>query len=159
MAWKINRTTGHLRQLLGREPSDDDVAMELHLDAKRVADFRQVNAQPTSLDLPVGEESGVTFGDMVADERTEPAQEAAERKAVARLFSEMARHLTIREAEVVRARFGLDGASPKHLEEMAQRFRVSRERIRQVLTCALRKLRKLVIRVDGGANVVGCCGV
>jgi RNA polymerase primary sigma factor len=154
--WKINRTAAQLRQLLGRDPTDEELASELEMDAPRVAELRQAEVQPMSLDLPISEDGTCTLGETVGDDNGETADQMANRHVVARLFADMSRHLTKREAELVRARFGLDGSSPKGLHELSERFGVSRERVRQVLNNALTRLRKLVIRVDGRANGIGC---
>jgi len=146
MVEKLNRVAHVERQLvqsLGREPDPAEIAAELRWPLDEVRDILRVSQVPVSLEKPVGDEDESELGDFVADEEVaEPFEEASEhlqregvRKALAALPE--------RERQVIELRYGLSGLEPLTLEEVGRTFGVTRERIRQIETNTLKKLRAL----------------
>jgi RNA polymerase primary sigma factor len=136
------RTVQHLAQQTGRDPSPEEVAAELNLDPQKVRDLVGAIQQPASLEMPVGQEGESTLGEYIPDDRTQSPEEAAV-VDVLRLEVGMAlNRLDPREKQVLQLRYGLDGTGRPHtLEEVARRFKLTRERIRQIESRALRKMR------------------
>jgi len=146
MAEKLNKVVHVERQLvqqLGREPSPEEIAVELECTSREVRDILRMVQQPVSLEKPVGEEDESALGDFVEDEAAispfEQASETLRRENVRRALGA----LPVREREVIEMRFGLTGSRPCTLEEVGQAFNVTRERIRQIENETLRKLESL----------------
>jgi RNA polymerase primary sigma factor len=142
---KMRRTAMTLTGKLGREPTDTELAQELQIPASKVAHLKSVSARPSSLDAPLGDDAdSTTFGEIVGDENApDPFDTLLERNQNAALRA-MVNALDPREAEIIKLRFGLDGASELTLEEVGKRFQVTRERVRQLQNAALSKMRKSV---------------
>jgi len=140
---KLRRTAMALTEELGREPTDEEIAIELQIPTAKVAHLKSVSVRPASLDAPVGHEGdSSTFGEMVGDENaTSPFETLREKTRNSDLYS-MISTLEPREAEIIKLRFGLDGYDELTLEEVGQKFRVTRERVRQLQNIALSKMRK-----------------
>jgi RNA polymerase primary sigma factor len=145
---KMRRTAMRLQEELGREPSDDELGEELGITAARVAQMRMAAIRPASLDAPIGDEDSNNFAEVVQDESAETPYEQLEEKTVTRMLQEMVKTLDPREATILRARFGLDGGAQKTLEEVGERFGVTRERVRQIQNIALKKLRKMIEKME-----------
>ncbi len=126
---------------LGREPSVDELAENLGMPRKRVTELLQASGDTVSLETPVGDEDGSSLGDFVADDSNESTEDKAESFLLREEIDEMLAGLSPREREVIILRFGLETGKPMTLEEVGKRFNVTRERIRQIETAALRKLR------------------
>jgi RNA polymerase primary sigma factor len=146
---KINhmrRAAVKFQEEFGREPSDEELAEELDTTAYRVAELRSAAIRPASLDAPIGgpDEDSNAFADIVQDENAETPYEELEEKTNTDLVREVLNTLPEREQTILRYRFGLDGENEKTLEEVGQRFGVTRERIRQIQNIALNKLRKAI---------------
>jgi RNA polymerase primary sigma factor len=146
MVEKLNRVAHVERQLvqsLGREPEPDEIAAELRWPLEEVRDILRVSQLPVSLEKPVGDEDESELGDFVADEEVaEPFEEASEhlqREGVRKALNS----LPERERQVIELRYGLSGLEPLTLEEVGRTFGVTRERIRQIETNTLKKLRGL----------------
>jgi RNA polymerase primary sigma factor len=146
MVEKLNRVAHVERQLvqaLGREPEPEEIADELRWPLEEVRDILRVSQLPISLEKPVGDEDESSLGDFVADEEVaEPFEEASEhlqREGVRRALEA----LPERERQVLELRYGLSGLEPLTLEEVGRTFGVTRERIRQIETNTLKKLRAL----------------
>jgi RNA polymerase primary sigma factor len=146
MVEKLNRVTHVERQLvqsLGREPEPFEIAAELRWPLDEVRDILRVSQLPVSLEKPVGDEDESELGDFVADEEVaQPFEEASEhlqREGVRRALDA----LPERERQVIELRYGLSGLEPLTLEEVGRTFGVTRERIRQIETNTLKKLRAL----------------
>jgi RNA polymerase primary sigma factor len=139
---QYQRTAQRLAQSTGREPSPEEVAVELSLDPQKVRDLVSAIQQPASIDMPVGQEGESTLGEYIPDDRTQ-SPEAAAVGDVLRSEVELALgRLDPREKQVLQLRYGLDSANRPHtLEEVARRFKLTRERIRQIESRALRKMR------------------
>jgi RNA polymerase primary sigma factor len=140
----MRRTTLRLQEILGREPTDEELAEELGTTPYRVAQLRSAAARPTSLDAPIGDDDSNKFSEIVPDEQADTPYEHLEGKTNTNMIREMVATLPSREATILRYRFGLDGDTEKTLEEVGEKFGVTRERIRQIQNIALSKLRKLI---------------
>jgi RNA polymerase primary sigma factor len=145
---KMRRTAMRLQEELGREPTDDELGEELGIAASRVAQMRMAAIRPASLDAPIGDEDSNNFAEVVQDESADTPYEQLEEKTVTRMLQEMVKTLDPREATILRARFGLDGGPQKTLEEVGQKFGVTRERVRQIQNIALKKLRKMIEKME-----------
>ncbi len=145
---KMRRTSMRLQEELGREPTDEELAGELGITASRVAQMRMAAIRPASLDAPIGDEDSNNFAEVVQDESADTPYEQLEEKTVTRMLQEMVKTLDAREASILKARFGLDGGPEKTLEEVGQKFGVTRERVRQIQNIALKKLRKMIEKLE-----------
>ena len=144
----IRRTEAKLAEILGRDPTNDELGDELGISGRRIAALRQAAIRPTSLEAPLGEEDSNSIADIVADETAlNPYQDLADRTSN-EMIREMVATLDPREARIIHHRFGLDGDPEKTLEEVGEDFGVTRERIRQIQEIALKKLRKMVQRKE-----------
>ncbi len=140
----MRRAATRLEEEFGREPTNDELAMELDMDPSRLAVLRNVAIPPSSLDAPVGDGDGKRFDELVGDERAEDPYGQLEEKTTLAMLFELLETLPAREQTILRYRFGLAGDGEKTLEEVGQKFGVTRERIRQLQNLALEKLRKLI---------------
>src|SRR3954449_10445521 len=145
---KMRRTALKLQEILGREPSDEELAEELGISAVRVGQMRTASIRPASLDAPIGDEDSNNFAEVVQDENADTPYEQLEEKTVTKMLQELVKTLDTREATILRARFGLDGGSQKTLEEVGEKFGVTRERVRQIQNIALNKLRKMIEKLE-----------
>ena len=137
---KINKAKRELEQEFDREPSAAEIAAVVGMTEEKVAELLKVTQPTTSLETPVGEED-TQLGDLIADEDNISVEDQAEYTMLKAQVSTMLTTLTDREREVVVKRFGLDGNAPKTLEGIGDELGVTRERIRQIESKALRKLR------------------
>ena len=145
---KMRRTAMKLQEILGREPTDEELAEELDMSASRVSQLRTAAIRPASLDAPIGDDDTNTFGEIVQDENAETPYEQLEDKTVNSMLGDLIHRLDDREATILRFRFGLDGGNEKTLEEVGQKFGVTRERVRQIQNIALAKLRKMIEKIE-----------
>jgi RNA polymerase primary sigma factor len=145
---KMRRIGMRLQEELGREPTDDEVAFELGIPTSRVTQMRLASIRPASLDATIGDEDSNTFAEVVQDEAADTPYKQLEEKTVTSMLQEMVTTLDSREATILRARFGLDGGTEKTLEEVGEKFGVTRERVRQIQNIALRKMRKMIEKLE-----------
>jgi RNA polymerase primary sigma factor len=145
---KMRRTAMKLQEMLGHEPSDEELADEMGMTASRVRQMRQAAIRPASLDAPIGDDDSNNFSDVVQDENATSPYENLEDKTVVNMLQDMVKHLDEREATILRYRFGLDGGTEKTLEEVGVKFGVTRERVRQIQNLALKKLRKMIEKLE-----------
>jgi RNA polymerase primary sigma factor len=145
---KMRRVAMKLQEEFGREPTDDELGEELGISASRVAQMRTAAIRPASLDAPIGDDDSNNFSEVVQDENADTPYEHLEEKTVTKMLQEMVKTLDQREATILRYRFGLDGGSEKTLEEVGQKFGVTRERVRQIQNIALNKLRKMIEKLE-----------
>ena len=146
---RMRRIAMKLHEVFGREPTDEELAEELGVSASRVAQLRNAAIRPASLDAPIGDDDSNTYAEVVEDERAVDPYERLEEKTVTVMVEELVRRLDEREQTILRYRFGLDGGSEKTLEEVGERFGVTRERIRQIQNLALAKLRRMIQKIEG----------
>ncbi len=149
---KMRRIGMRLQEELGREPTDEELADELDMTATRVRQMRMASIRPASLDAPIGDDDSNNFSDVVEDENATSPYDNLEDKTVTDMLQEMVKHLDPREATILRYRFGLDGGTEKTLEEVGEKFGVTRERVRQIQNLALRKLRKMIEKLEASKN-------
>ena len=145
---KMRRMGLQLQEELGREPTDDELAESLQTTASRIAQMRMASVRPTSLDAPIGDDDSNSYSEVVQDENAESPYEMLEDKTVTGMLTEMVTKLDPREATILRYRFGLDGGSERTLEEVGEKFNVTRERVRQIQNIALRKMRKMIEKLE-----------
>lgn len=138
---RIRKAQRALAVKLGREPSNEEIGKEVGMSEKRVTELMQSSGNTVSLETPVGDEDGSNLGDFVADDSNASTEEKAESVFLREEIEQMLQGLNPREREVIILRFGLESGHPLTLEEVGKRFKVTRERIRQIETAALRKLR------------------
>lgn len=138
---RLVRTQRQLVQILGREPSVEEVAKEMDLPVERVREVMKISMDPVSLETPIGEEEDSHLGDFIQDNQVEVPVDAATYALLREQLLEVLDTLTERERKVLRLRFGLDDGHARTLEEVGREFNVTRERIRQIEAKALRKLR------------------
>lgn len=138
---RIRKAQRALAVKLGREPSNEEIGKEVGMSEKRVTELMQSSGDTVSLETPVGDEDGSNLGDFVADDSNASTEEKAESVLLREEIEQMLQGLNPREREVIILRFGLESGHPLTLEEVGKRFKVTRERIRQIETAALRKLR------------------
>ena len=138
---KVSRASRRLLQELGREPTPEEIGVEMGFSADRVRDILNVSQEPVSLDTPIGEEDDSHLSDFIPDVGTPAPAEAANRQMLREQVEEVLATLTSRESMVLQLRFGLDDGRSRTLDEVGKEFGVTRERIRQIEAKALRKLR------------------
>ena len=138
---KLIRTSRHLLQQIGREPTPEELAKELDMSVEKVTEIQKIAQDPVSLETPIGEEDDSHLGDFIQDDDSPAPQDVAAYTLLREQLDEVMNTLTPREAKVLRLRFGLDDGKARTLEEVGREFDVTRERIRQIEAKALRKLR------------------
>ncbi len=138
---KLVRVSRQLLQELGREPSPEEIAVEMKIPVERVREIMKISQEPVSLETPIGEEEDSHLGDFIQDDNVPVPSDAAAFTLLKEQLVEVLVTLTDREQKVLRLRFGLDDGRARTLEEVGKEFNVTRERIRQIEAKALRKLR------------------
>jgi len=138
---KMRRAEMELHDTFDREPTDQELAEHLGLDARRIRQYRQAAKAPVSLDAPLGEDEPNRISDVVADPNAAAPFDRIVQENDAGLVRDAMAGLSERETAILGLRFGLDGAKPKTLEEIGAQFNLSRERIRQIQDEALVKMR------------------
>ncbi|TEB07198.1 RNA polymerase sigma factor SigA [Pelotomaculum schinkii] len=138
---KLVRVQRQLLQELGREPSPEEIAKEMNISEEKVREIQKIAQEPVSLETPIGEEEDSHLGDFIEDHDARAPAEEASFTLLREQLDEVLKTLTEREQRVLRLRFGLDDGRARTLEEVGQKFGVTRERIRQIEAKTLRKLR------------------
>jgi len=138
---KVHRVQRQMLQELEREPTVEELAEKVDMSPARVREILRISQDPLSLDSPVGEEDDSNLGDFIEDQQAEAPAEMAARMMLNTAVEEALSELNEREKAVVRMRFGLDDGQPRTLEEVGREFGVTRERIRQIESKTLAKLR------------------
>ena len=139
---KLRRVSNQMTEELGREPTDEELAEEVGMGASKVAALKSAAIRPTSLDQPINDEESTALGDIIGDEDAMNPYEALRDKDLRDEVGDLLDVLDERERRIINSRFGLDGQRLKTLEEVGEKFGVTRERIRQVQNIALNKLRR-----------------
>jgi RNA polymerase primary sigma factor len=145
---EMRRIAMRLQEELDREPTDEELASELDTTPVRVRQMRMAAIRPASLDAPISSEESNTFSEIVEDENAATPYKDLEDKTVIGMLRDMVKHLDPREATILRYRFGLDGGTERTLEEVGEKFGVTRERIRQIQNLALKKLRRMIEKLE-----------
>jgi RNA polymerase primary sigma factor len=138
---KLNRLSRELMQQTGKEPDPAVLAERMDMPEEKIRAIMKIAREPVSMETPVGEDGDTSLGDMIADSDTATPADAALQASLREVVREMLDELTPREAKVLRMRFGIDMATDYTLEEVGKQFDVTRERIRQIESKAMRKLR------------------
>ncbi|MDQ0286700.1 RNA polymerase primary sigma factor [Desulfofundulus luciae] len=138
---KLIRVSRQLLQELGREPTPEEIAKEMGISEEKVREIMKIAQEPVSLETPIGEEEDSHLGDFIEDQDARAPAEEASYTLLREQLEEVLKTLTDREQKVLRLRFGLDDGRARTLEEVGQKFGVTRERIRQIEAKTLRKLR------------------
>ena len=138
---KVVRSSRYLVQQLGREPTPEEIATKMEMPLDKVRNVLRIVKEPVSLETPIGDEEESSLGDFVEDRQTVSPADAAVYTSLEEQTRKVLATLTPREEQILRMRFGIGEKSDYTLEEVGQRFAVTRERIRQIEAKALRKLR------------------
>ncbi|MEG1705586.1 MAG: RNA polymerase sigma factor RpoD [Clostridia bacterium] len=138
---KLIRTSRHLLQQLGREPSPEEIANEVEMPVEKVREILKIAQEPISLETPVGDENETVLGNFIQDEEAPSPSDQAADILLRTHLDDVMETLTPREARVIKLRFGLIDGRMRTLEEVGQEFQVTRERIRQIEAKAIRKLK------------------
>jgi len=138
---KVHRVQRQMIQELEREPSIEELAERVDLSPARVREIMRISQDPLSLDSPVGEEDDSNLGDFIEDQQVDAPADVAARRMLGSAVLEALDQLNEREKKVVKLRFGLEDGQPRTLEEVGREFGVTRERIRQIESKTLAKLR------------------
>jgi RNA polymerase primary sigma factor len=151
---KLRRAAMALAEDFGREPTDEEIAMELDIPVNKVAHLKSVSIRPTSLDAPIGEDGdSATFGEIIGDENAATPYENVRERNLKSDLNHMIDSLDRREADILRMRFGLDGHDELTLEEVGKKFKVTRERVRQLQNLALKNIRKLMTKNEAQRTI------
>ena len=138
---RVMRTRRDMAQQLEREPTDEELAARVEMPVEKVREMIRIAQDPLSLDSPMGEEDDASLSDFIEDHSAEAPADMATRAMLNDAIEEALDDLNPRERELLRMRFGLDDGLPRTLEEVGREFGVTRERIRQIETKTLAKLR------------------
>lgn len=138
---QMYRTAQALEQSLGRRPTPEEIAKEMKLPTDNVRSMMDASQHAIALERPVGDDGDSEFGDFIEDQDSPSPVEAATQHLLQETIEEVLSELTPRQSHILRLRFGLGGGEPHTLEEIANKFGLSRERIRQLEKEALRRLR------------------
>lgn len=140
---KLVRIQRQLLQSLGREPTPEEIAEEMGLTPERVREIQKISQEPVSLETPIGEEEDSQLGDFIEDDAAVVPPDAANFSMLQEQLAKTLEGLAERERKVISLRFGLEDGHPRTLEEVGREFGVTRERIRQIESKTLAKLRHL----------------
>ncbi len=138
---QMYRTAQSLEQSLGRRPSPEEIADQMELPADTIRSMMDASQHAIALERPVGDDGDSEFGDFIEDQDSPSPVESATQHLLQETIEEVLSELTPRQSHILRLRFGLGGGEPHTLEEIANKFGLSRERIRQLEKEALRRLR------------------
>ncbi len=138
---KLVRVQRQLLQDLGRDPTPEEIGEEMGMSADRVREIQKISQEPVSLETPIGEEEDSQLGDFIEDSSAVAPPEAASDSMLREQLEQVLDGLADRERKVIKFRFGLEDGHPRTLEEVGREFGVTRERIRQIESKTLAKLR------------------
>ncbi|MFZ2756933.1 MAG: RNA polymerase sigma factor RpoD [Atopobiaceae bacterium] len=138
---KLVRVQRQLLQDLGRDPTPEEIGAEMGMSADRVREIQKISQEPVSLETPIGEEEDSSLGDFIEDAQAVAPPEAASDSMLREQLEQVLDGLADRERKVIKLRFGLEDGHPRTLEEVGREFGVTRERIRQIESKTLAKLR------------------
>jgi RNA polymerase primary sigma factor len=143
---RILKLANTLHQRLGREASIDEISRASAVTPEKVRQYLRTVGDPVSLDMSVGESDDSSFGEFIEDRSHESAEKTTERAIVRHRLKEVMKYLTEREQEVVELRYGLRDQRARTLEEVAREMGLTRERVRQIETLAMRKLKQPICK-------------
>jgi RNA polymerase primary sigma factor len=141
LANSYTRTVRKLTQLLGREPSNEEVAKKMNVSVQRIRAVSQVTRETYSLDMLISGEGEDTLQDVLSDENTPAPSAASDERLRQQYLGEWISGLPVTERSVLEMRYGLNRSTPRTLESIGKQFGITRERVRQIENQAIRKLR------------------
>ncbi len=141
---RMRRAERKLAEAFGRDPTEEEVAAELGVENSVVAHWNSVALKPTSLDAPIGDEDSGTFSEIIGDERVKTPFEEIHDRQLLEEVERLLHRLDRRERDILKYRFGLQGAPVETLEDVGKRFNITRERVRQIQNAALLRLRQML---------------
>lgn len=141
---KLRQTSARLADELGREPTDEEIGYDMGISASRVAHLKSVSIRPSSLDAPIGEDGDTSFGELLGDDNQATPFENLQNKSMQDDLQSVIDQLEPRARDIIKLRFGLDGNHPLTLEEVGEKFEITRERVRQIQMIALHKMRRIM---------------
>jgi RNA polymerase primary sigma factor len=150
---KVRRVSLQMSDELGREPTDDELGEELGIAGGNVARLKSLGIRPASIEAPIGDDDVTEFGEMIGDEEAQTPFEMLRDKNLLDEMDGLLRVLDKREQKIISERFGLDGGTPKTLEDVGKNFGITRERIRQLQNIALAKLRRALSKKEDSLNL------
>jgi RNA polymerase primary sigma factor len=146
---RMRRVAMQLAEEFGREPTDEELGEELQMAPAKIAQLRTAAIRPASLDANVGQDDdGASLGDLIGDENAATPSELFSDKNLRKSVMDLLHVLDERELKIITMRFGLDGKKEMTLEEVGRKFKVTRERIRQLQNIALRKIKRALDKQD-----------
>ena len=145
---KVRRVSLQMSEELGREPTDDELGEEIGIAGEKVARLKSLGIRPASIDSPIGDDDSTEFGETIGDEEAQTPFELLRDKNLLDEMDGLLGVLDKREQKIISQRFGLDGGTPKTLEDVGRNFGVTRERIRQLQNIALAKLRRALSKKE-----------
>jgi RNA polymerase primary sigma factor len=146
---RMRRVAMQLAEEFGREPTDEELGEELNMAPAKIAQLRTAAIRPASLDANVGQDDdGASLGDLIGDENAATPSELFSDKNLRKSVMDLLHVLDERELKIITMRFGLDGKKEMTLEEVGRKFKVTRERIRQLQNIALRKIKRALDKQD-----------
>jgi RNA polymerase primary sigma factor len=146
--FRMRQVSSRLQEMLGRAPTDQELGEELRISPVKIARLRTAAMRPASLEAPMNDGEPNQIAELVKDENAGTPYEQLEKKTIAGMIRKLIARLSLRELEILRHRFGLDGEPEKTLDEIGHILGLTRERIRQVQNVALRKLRKDIEKLE-----------
>ena len=139
---KLAKANRILSQKLGREPTDAELAEEMGVDERKICEMQKISLDPISFDSTFGEDEDTKYGDLIQDENAQTPMQATMKSMLHQQLMSIISELMPREQQVINLRFGLEDGHPRTLEEVGREFNVTRERIRQIESKAMRKLKQ-----------------
>lgn len=139
---KLAKAKRVLSQKLGREPNEAEIAIEMGVDEKKISEMQKISLEPISYDSTYGEDEDSKYGDFIEDENAQTPMQATMKSMLHQQLMSVISELMPREQQVINLRFGLEDGHPRTLEEVGREFNVTRERIRQIESKAMRKLKQ-----------------
>ena len=145
---RMRRTAHAMTQETGREPTEEELAKRLGVSAATVNQWQTVSLKPTSLDAPIGEDGGGEFGDIIGDEKAQTPYDQINDRQLRQEVETLLDKLNKRERDILKYRYGLRGVKEETLEIVGKRFKITRERVRQIQNSAVLKLRTMLDEQD-----------
>jgi RNA polymerase primary sigma factor len=145
---RMRKAQRSLMQKTGREPTDEEIAHELNVETATVSQWMTLSLRPSSLDAPIGDEGGGELGDIIGDEKGQLPYDKINDEQLREEVEGLLDKLNRREREILKYRYGLRGAKVETLEVVGRRFKITRERVRQIQNSAVLKLRSMLDEND-----------
>ena len=145
---KMRRAQHELTEKFGRDPTDQEIADRLKIPRTTVAQWQTLTLKPTSLDAPIGDDQSSEYADIVGDENSKSPFDAINDRQLKEEVEGLLGKLDTRERDILKYRYGLKGAPAETLEIVGKRFRITRERVRQIQNTALGKLKAMLEEQD-----------